>query len=639
MTRTNRVRPRSLTVAAPRSNPRSWIPAKSVAAIQKSVNPRFAGRRPANRIREPQAFRRQFAGNSSDASPLRLRRDFERADRIRYHAPMTEEPRHESYREILVGLRQAFPQPISDRVHDAYFVFSILRALDQVDAMKSASPLLGSPESLDYSAARERRIAEGPQALEKVTEQIVTYFSGMFIWGHPRAQINVVPAPTIPSIIGGLLPFLYNPNLVSDESSRRVAIAEVEAASMTAALLGYDPKHSGGVFTFGGTGTLLYGAKVGLEKACPGTVHSGVREPVVVFCSERAHYACRTVANWLGLGDEHVIQIPASDDNELQTCLLESQARSALKSGNKIAAIIATLGTTDAFGLDDLEAIVEIRDRLVDEFSLDYTPHVHADAVIGWAWSVFNDYDFNANPLEFPHRTLRALAGTKRRIVSLPRADSVGIDFHKTGFTPYVSSLFLLRDAADFSRITRDDEAMPYLFQSGHYHPGKFTLETTRSGSAPLAAIANLLLFGKDGLRALLGHLVTMAEILRDHLNGHPATTVLNRSSFGPVTLFRVYPDGVDTFSLPQREQSDAAYRETLRKHNEYNREIFALVQADALEGKGIVISMTDCYRLSDYGEPIVALKSYIMTPFSDEQHVNAVLESLWKARAAVKTL
>lgn len=540
------------------------------------------------------------------------------------------------YRQILGLLRQSFPQPVSDRVHDAYFVFSFLRALDQVDAMKSASPLLGSPEQLDYPAARTRRIDQHPQSLEKVTEQLVHYLSGMFIWGHPRSQINVVPAPTIPSIIGGMLPSIYNPNLVSDESSRRVAIAEVEVSSMAAALVGYDPEHSGGVFTFGGTGTLLYGVKVGIEKACPGTLHRGIREPAVILCSDRAHYACLTVANWLGLGDENVIQIPTTPDNDLRTCLLESQAKAILKEGKKIAAIVATMGTTDAFGLDDLEAIVEIRDALEHEFSLDYRPHVHADAVIGWAWSVFNDYDFRANPLNFPHRTLRALAGAQRRIAGLHRADSLGIDFHKTGFTPYVSSLFLLRDATDFVRIARDDSEMPYLFQSGHYHPGKYTLETTRSGSAPLSAMANLLLFGKDGLRSLLGHLVTMAEILRDHLNGHPATTVLNRASFGPVTLFRVYPDGVDTFSVPQREQTDASCREMLRTHNAYNRRIFEHVQADALAGQGIVISMTDCYRLSDYGEPIVALKSYIMTPFSDEQYVDAVLESLWKARDAI---
>ena len=42
---------------------------------------------------------------------------------------MTEPSRHDvPYREILTSLRQAFPQPVSDRLHDAYFVFSFLRA-------------------------------------------------------------------------------------------------------------------------------------------------------------------------------------------------------------------------------------------------------------------------------------------------------------------------------------------------------------------------------------------------------------------------------------------------------------------------------------------------------------------------------
>jgi glutamate/tyrosine decarboxylase-like PLP-dependent enzyme len=274
-----------------------------------------------------------------------------------------------------------------------------------------------------------------------------------------------------------------------------------------------------------------------------------------------------------------------------------------------------------------------VRDEVVRELGLDYTPHVHADAVIGWAWSVFNDYDFAANPLRFPHRTLRALAGASRRISHLGLADSVGIDFHKTGFAPYVSSLFLTRDAADLQLIARDESATPYLFQSGRHHPGKYTLETTRSGSGPMAALANLMLFGKDGLRSLLGHLVTMAEVLRDHLEGHAATTVLNRGNLGPVTLFRVYPDGVDTFEIVKREESDPTFRDKLREYNEYNRRIFELVHAEALKGQGVVISLTDCYRETDYGEPIVALKSYITSPFSEEQYVDSVLESLWAAR------
>lgn len=541
------------------------------------------------------------------------------------------------YEDIVHQLRQSFPQPVSDRVHDAYFVFSFLRALDEVDAMKSVTPVLGGPVTLDYDAARLSRVEEQPQSLEQVTHLLVQHLAGMFIWGHPRAQINVVPFPSIPSVIGGLLPSIYNPNLVSEESSRQIAVAEVETSAMTAALLGYDAQRAAGLFTFGGTGTLLYGVKLGLEKACPGYGRTGRNEITYLLCSERAHYACLAVANWLGIGQDNVVQVACGPDNDMRVCLLETQARQILNDGGKIAAIVATMGTTDHFGLDDLHAIVELRDRLVEEFQLDYRPHVHADAVIGWAWSVFNDYDLQANPLGFRHRTVRAIAGTRRRIEHVGEADSIGIDFHKTGFTPYVSSLFLVRNRDDLELICRKPADTPYLFHDGHYHPGRYTLETTRSGAGPMAALANLRLFGKQGLRALLGHLVHMAESLRERLEGQAWSTVVNRGNFGPVTLFRVYPDGVDTFTIREREEKDAAARPLLEAHNEYNRQVFQIVQQEALHGRGVVLSLTDCYRESDYGAPMVALKSYILSPFSEEQYVDAVVESLAAARAQLR--
>ena len=537
------------------------------------------------------------------------------------------------YQDLVSQLRTAFPAPVSDRLHDAYFVFSFLRALDQVDALKSAAPMLGAPVTLDYDAARRQRVADDPSTLEAVTADLVRYLSGMFIWGHPRAQINVVPSPTIPSIIGGLLPSIYNPNLVSEETSRRVSLAEVEALAMTAALVGLDPATADGVFTFGGTGTMLYAAKIGLEKAVPGHRQQGLQTRAVLVCSERAHYATVTVANWLGIGEDNIIWIPCTDDSQMQVDQLMPRLRDAVAEGRRIACILATMGTTDAFGLDDLEGIVGVRDALVREGALDYIPHVHADAVIGWAWSVFNAYDFEANPLGFRQRTLRALAGTARRIRHLGLADSVGVDFHKTGFAPYISSAVLLRDGRDFAHLTRSDEQTPYVFQSGMRHPGRYTLETTRAGNGPLAALANLRLFGVRGLQALLGHLVSMAEELREQLEGHASTAVVNGDNFGPVTLFRVYPNGVDTFSVPERERKDPAFQQTLLAHNEYNRRIFELIHADALRGQGVVISLTDCYRTTEYGVPINALKSYILSPFSEDQHVSAVLESIWKAR------
>ncbi len=538
-----------------------------------------------------------------------------------------------TYRDILNKIRLTFPQPISDPIHDSYFVHSIMRALDQVDALKTHLPMLGDIVQGDFEAARYTTLPETISSVENVTADLVSYLRGMSIFGHPRTQQNVVPPPTIPSVIGVLIASLYNPNIAWDEYSRLVALAEVEAVGITAQMIGYKPEQAGGVFTFGGTGTTLYGVKIGLEKACPGTIQNGTPEEVVVFVSDAGHYCATSIVGWLGIGTNNLITIPTTAQNEMDLEQLEQAARKALTDGKKIAAIIATLGTTDAFGLDDLESIVTLRNTLVEEFELDYKPHIHADAVIGWAWSVFNDYDFEENPLGFRPRTVRALAGACRRIRYLSLADSVGIDFHKTGFAPYISSLFLVKNEAELALVKRHPEQMPYLYHFGDYKPGMYTLETSRAGTGPLAALANLRLFGREGLQTILGHIVEMTQLLREHLEGHEGTTVLNRDNFGTVTVFRVYPVGVDTFSIKQDEFENPANRESLLTHNAYNRDIFQYVHSEAMEGRGVVISTTDCYRHTTYGEPIVGLKSFILSPFVDEDDVKTVVSKVLEAR------
>ena len=541
-----------------------------------------------------------------------------------------------SYRDILQKIRLAFPQPVSDPIHDSYFVHSIMRALDQVDGLKTQLPILGSVVSGDFEQARKATMPARMSSVENVTSDLVSYLRGMTIFGHPHTQQNVVPPPTISSLIGVLLASLHNPNLAWDEYSRLVALAEAEAVGMTAQLVGYDPERAGGVFTFGGTGTTLYGVKIGLEKACPQAMRKGTPEDTVVFVSDAGHYCAHNVAGWLGMGTENLITIPTTDDNEMDLVRFEQEARTVLAGGKKIAAVIATLGTTDAFGLDDLQGIVSLRDAWVEEFNLDYRPHVHADAVIGWAWSVFNDYDFGSNPLGFRPRTLRALAGACRRIRHLSLADSVGVDFHKTGFAPYVSCLVLFREREDVRLVARSPEQMPYLYHFGDHRPGTFTLETTRAGTGPLAALGNYRLFGKQGLQVILGYIVEMAQLLREHLEGHEGTTVLNRENFGTVTLFRAYPAGVDTFAIKRQEFNDPAYRDVLISNNDYNRAIFHYVHSEAMAGRGAVISSTDCYRRTSYQEPIFALKSYILSPFVDESHIEVVVAKVLEAREKI---
>jgi L-2,4-diaminobutyrate decarboxylase len=540
------------------------------------------------------------------------------------------------YHELLETLRKAFPQPVSDPVHDGYVVFSILRALDQVDALKSQTPILGVPTEPDYEKARGQKIGETAQTLEAVIPELVGYLQGMFVWGHPRSQLNVVPTPSLASVIGVLLPLLYNPNLCSDESARLFSEAEVRATSMAADLVGYDSRQAGGLFTFGGTGTLLYGVKVGLEKAVPGTGKTGLKDDAVIVASGQSHYCCLNVASWLGIGQDNVLHVPTNLDNSIQLPALEETLEETLSAGRKIAAIVATMGSTDAFGIDDLAAMDRMRRRLAEKHALAYLPHLHADAVIGWAWSVFNDYDYEVNSLGFRGRTVRALAAAEHDIAHLRQADSIGVDFHKTGYAPYNSSLVLFRDAADFDLIARSREKMPYLYQSGEHHPGVYSLETSRSATGAMAALANMLLLGKEGYRTLLGHAVEMAEVLRERIESHPNLTLLNGENVGPVTLFRAYPDGVDTFSVKDLERSERGYRKQLLLHNEYNRRIFQRVHAEALSGRGVAISLTDCYRHSDFGDPIVALKSYVLSPFSDENRMDSIVKHVLAARDQV---
>src|SRR5439155_23511875 len=131
-----------------------------------------------------------------------------------------------AYRELLRKVRLAFPQPISDPVHDSYFVHSIMRALDAVDALKSEVPLLSQRSEMTYADLARAGLPEGLSSVEQVTPQLVRYLEGMTVFGHPRTQQNVIPPSTIPSLIGVLLASLYNPNLAWDDYSRRVALAE-----------------------------------------------------------------------------------------------------------------------------------------------------------------------------------------------------------------------------------------------------------------------------------------------------------------------------------------------------------------------------------------------------------------------------
>jgi L-2,4-diaminobutyrate decarboxylase len=543
------------------------------------------------------------------------------------------------YHGILEDLKQGFPRGESDPVHDAYVGFTIMKVLDKLDQMKSKAPFLGERRENDYEAARNAKLDDGMKSVEDVITILMEYLNGGDLWAHPLSQMNVTPPVSLPALIGNLITGILSPNITWDEASRKFAEVEVEVSSLVSEMVGYDKNRSIGMSIYGGSGAVLYGVKMMLAKACPDAAENGLREDVKIITSDVAHSCRYNAVDWLGIGKKNLVTIPTDEDNSMLLEELKEEVFGILDRGEKLGGFICTMGTTDAFGIDNISFIAGLRDHVVKKYNLDYRPHIHADAVIGWAYTVFNDYNFEKNHLGFSKETLKSIYDTFLGMENIRLADSVGVDFHKTGYTQYISTLFLLKDKNDLNHISRSKADIPYIYQTGNYHPGLYTLELSRAASGVFSALANLRFLGKDGFRVLLSHPVEMANILRKKLREEKSTTLLNRYNYGPVTLFRVYPEGVDAEEQYQREILNENSEELLY-YNKFNNAFYMRMREESRKGKVAVLSETSQYRKASSGEPINAIKSYILTPFVEPETLESLFETIMEIKKEVeKTL
>ena len=520
------------------------------------------------------------------------------------------------YRASLCRIQELFPVPYpeADNKPLAEQMLEVLRGAGEATAHDHAR--IGDRVPLDYRGARENaRLPEQGIELAEATAELVSRCQGLINPTHPCTQRQVVPPVTFSSVVAGALSSLYNANIGWDEYSQRIALAEVEVVAMLAELIGYDPNECRGLSTFGGVGTNLYGAKVGLEKAVPNARREGITQGqrVVIIASEASHFGRMNVSSWLGIGSDNLVLIPCDERGKILTKVLDKRLRELVQGGVKIATILATIGTTDVFAMDDVAAIDAIRNAVVDDFNLPYRIHIHADAVAGWAWRVFSDYDFSDNPMQLPQQTLAVLQEAEAEIDGIHLADSVGVDFHKLGFAPYISSVVLFKRQKDIELLLYPQEQISCLFQYGKYRPGVFTLEGSRAGSGVLAGLINLKLFGKQGLRTIIAHLTEMTQLLRQQLQQLDFVEVLNSDSHGFVTLFRVCENSVNDDNL--------------------TRKIFEHLHE---QEKGAMLSIVHSYRATADSDPCIALKIYLMSPFTDEQTISATVTKISKARKSI---
>ena len=569
------------------------------------------------------------------------------------------EPKTAEWRRRMDVLRKAFPSPWREVEKDRVFENSFAAAVSLLDRMKHPRVFrgqnawqgyLGNPELPDYGPCREARLNEEMKPLDGVIEDLVGLFDGLPNWNHPQIMANVAPPPNTASIIGAALGQIFNPNILEGEYSWNIAKAEIEAAAMAARLIGWDPHFSGGLFTFGGTGCYLYGLKLALTSVLGKESRStGIREDGQVLVSREGHYAKLNCTDWTGLGMNNIREIEVDRNNAMDLAHLEDVLAECRRKNKPVVMVVCTAGTTDAFAVDPVGEVRGLIDRYENAKGCP-RPFLYADAVIGWSWLAFGGYDFKANPLQFSENALAVLESNYQKVEPLRHSDALGIDLHKTGWAPYASSLFMVRDYDRFAELmARPSPA--YLQDRTPYNPFKFTLETSRAGSGALAGWAAFRLFGREGFRVMLGRIIEVGLFLRQLIECDRNLVCVNPDNHGFVTLFRVYPKHIDAKKQYESELNDPARREELQAYNLLQQRVanklYAMLRDPAQRVPGWehppYTSFTSGYRPPAYAPEekdrksfIYALKSFPMSPHSNELSMLMVRNYVLKARDLV---
>lgn len=557
-------------------------------------------------------------------------------------------PQWAKYRKIMTG---EFPSPFRGTTDPlAESIKKAIQKIDQLRPEEGGPAYLGSSSALTYTYPEVKNVAikQDPQDLDSVISDAVNLFQGMPNVASPLTMANVWPQPNTASIIASMLPQIFMPNIIEGEFAWNVHKAELESAGMIASLFGWAPTKAGCVYTYGGSGCWLYSLKYALTRVLPDSRNKGIRTDAKVICSTQSHYCKENATDWTGIGMDNIVQIPTDDvTNQMDLGILEATLKDFQAKGIPVASVVCTMGTTDASVFDP---IAEVR-TLLDKYP-NPAPYgkalLYADAVAGWSWMVFDKYDFDANPLEFSPEVLAIIKKNLHAIKGIHYADAIGTDFHKFGWSPYVSSCFVYKNAAEFESIMRRG-SYAYLQEVTPYNPMYYTLEVSRSASGALAGWATLKYLGLTGLQAILGGILEVRYYMDSIIGKHPEMVMADPDNTGFISLFRVYPQGVDAQSQFEKELTDKKYRADLIKYNELTEAIGEKLFDWYLSGKKVNgkftphMAYSTGFRNADYNKDgsdsqavIYALKAYPMNVFVTPEVMKHTLDCVLAARDEV---
>lgn len=524
------------------------------------------------------------------------------------------------YDELVKTFFTCDPQAISDIFRE------FLMAMQAEETLPPVCQMAQNYET----AASNPEIHLLPGNLKDARDTVFPYFWGTDSWSSPLHLENVKGPANYASLVGALACLLKNPNLCTDTYSQRSNELEIKTVTTLANLLFYHTEDPWGVFTMGGTISNLYGARIGIEKVLPGAMQHGMQGVKLAgIVSQAAHYSNQTVAGWLGLGTMNLHAIPTNHLLAMRLDLLEAKLENLQREGVRVAFVVATFGTTDAFGVDDVAGIR----KLIDAFALKHavpTPQLHVDAAVGWALCFLADYNTEKNPLDFSADLLPLVIQAQQFTLGLREADSVTIDFHKMGWGHYPGSAFLVNRRTDLRHLAREVEAMPYFSNAdSRRDPALFTLECSRPALGPYTVMASLNAIGLIGWQMMIARSLELAWKLKQRLERLDYCKVLNFDTIGPSVVWWVFPKGRNAKEIFQQVEAGTLDPD---QYTQFTGEIQRLFERrekamdPALDAR---LGYTTSIGYRPHNVTLPAWKAVLLNPKTDESLLDRLILSI----------
>lgn len=462
----------------------------------------------------------------------------------------------------------------------------------------------GDPEVTASPGAERVALAQARGAMTRRLDELCAALTAETPSYSPRSLGHMKAEVSMPALLGWMAAMLHNPNNTTRESSKVGTVIEREAIAMLATMIGYDPAAAQGHFTSGGTVAnfeavwraryrldhwlslglwvaeatgerldVFEAAHMGWDRFRALWTGHGLTDAALRRCSAAAsnpadvfrrigrasgrdylgpvvlapgnkHYSWSKAASIFGLGEESFWSVDLDEAGRLDLAAFERRVLDARAQGRPVLMAVGVAGTTETGEIDPIDGLHAQLERWERERGWRIWRHVDA-AYGGFLCSLLGGPDEGVLD-EAAVRALRAIA----------TADSVTIDPHKLGYTPYACGAFLTRDAARYVVSAFD---APYLDRP-ELGPDKWssTLEGSRSagGAAATWLTGRTLGFGPEGLGALLAETIRARRVFQARVAGAlPAVRFLEPADAN-IVCFSLADDGEPLSSANRRTEA-----------------------------------------------------------------------------------